>query len=608
MDSGQQQMWIDLKSRVVKTIRMKSVKVLGLALLLLAQSAQAQFTFATNNAALILTQYSGTDSVVIIPGMTNGWPVRAIGAGAFEDCTNLANVSIPNTVMDIGNSAFIGCSRLETLTIPPSVTNIDFQAFTECGLTNVIIPGSVRSIGTSAFLYCFALANVTLSNGVALLGYDMFYGCSNLATISIPASCTNIQDEAFAECYGLTNIAVDVGSAVFSSVGGVMFNKAQKELVLYPPGLVGSYTAPNTVASIGSSAFKLCKNLTGISMPNGVTNIGASAFTGCTGLTNLVLPPNLVAIGTSAFSGCGGLATITIPNSVTTIGSGAFSGTSLTTISIPASVTNIVAASFVDCARLVTIKVDTNSPAYRSVGGVLFDLNQTTLVEFPMGQAGSFSKPGSYVVPAGTTSVGDGAFTDCYFITNVTLPSGLARIGNFAFDECARLVNLNIPDSVTNIGNFAFSGTSLTNVTISAQVTTLGALGYWASLRSLYFEGNAPSRGDDDYVIFLLQNAKAYYLPGTTGWDTFSQTAELSTAFWLPQLSSNDGRFGVQTNQFGFSINWASGQTVVVETCTNLFAPNWQPVQTNALTGDPVYFSAPLWTNSSARFYRLRSP
>lgn len=580
-------MWIDLKFARVKTVCVKGLKLFGLALLLLAPllPARAQFTFITNNSAVIITQYTGTDSEVVIPSTTNGWPVRVIGYSAFQDNANLTSVSIPNTVVDIRDSAFFGCSSLATLTIPASVTNLGFQVFTESGLKNMVIPGSVVNVGVSAFLNCFNLTNVTLSNGVALLGYDAFYGCSNLTTVSIPASCTNVQDEAFAQCYSLTNLTVDAANSVFSSLGGVMFNKAQTELFLYPPGLVGSYAISNGVTSIGNSAFNLCQNLTGINMPDSLTNIGSSAFNGCAGLTNILIPTNVVEIG-----------------------AGAFSGTSITNILIPKSVTKIGTTPFAYCSGLIAIKVDTNNPTYRSVGGVLFSFNQTCLIEFPIGQGGSFLKPGSYSVPPGTTSVGDQAFMDCYYLTNVTLPNGLGRIGNFAFDECARLVTLKIPDTVTNIGDFAFSGTSLTNLTIPSAVTTLGALGYWTNLRSLYFLGNAPSRSNGNYVILPLQNAKAYYLPGTTGWDTFSQTLELSTALWLPQSSGDAGHFGLSSNQFSFSINWAPGQTVIVEACTNLFSPNWQPVQTNTLADGSAFFSDPKWTNSSARFYRLRSP
>ena len=73
-------------------------------------------------------------------------------------------------------------------------------------------------------------------------------------------------------------------------------------------------------------------------------------------------------------------------------------------------------------------------------------------------------------------------------------------------------------------------------------------------------------------------------------------------------MQTGDAGFGVRTNQFGFNIAWASGQTVVEEACTNLTNPVWQPVQTNTLTSDSLYFNDPQWTNYPARFYRLHAP
>jgi hypothetical protein len=83
--------------------------------------------------------------------------------------------------------------------------------------------------------------------------------------------------------------------------------------------------------------------------------------------------------------------------------------------------------------------------------------------------------------------------------------------------------------------------------------------------------------------------ANAFYLPGATGWDsTFSGQP---TALWLPQAQAGGANFGVETNQFGFTINWADGQSVVVEACADLANPNWQPVQTNVPYRQPALAS-----------------
>jgi hypothetical protein len=102
-----------------------------------------------------------------------------------------------------------------------------------------------------------------------------------------------------------------------------------------------------------------------------------------------------------------------------------------------------------------------------------------------------------------------------------------------------------------------------------------------------------------------------YYLPGTTGWDDFALLTGVPTAPWFlpyPTILNFEPNFGVQTNSFGFTISWATNISVVVEACTDLANPDWQPVQTNSLTTGSAYFSDPQWTNYPGRFYRLRSP
>jgi hypothetical protein len=160
----------------------------------------------------------------------------------------------------------------------------------------------------------------------------------------------------------------------------------------------------------------------------------------------------------------------------------------------------------------------------------------------------------------------------------------------YAFADCG-LINITIPYSVTNIGYEAFAGCY--------------------GLTSAYFKGNAPAA--DFGTVFTIpmdvyhdSKATAYYLPGTTGWGDFF--ADIPAMPWQPLIQTSDGSFGVRTNQFGFTIAWASGQTVVVESCTNLHNPVWSPIATNTLTGDSSYFSDPQWINYPARFYRLRSP
>jgi hypothetical protein len=222
--------------------------------------------------------------------------------------------------------------------------------------------------------------------------------------------------------------------------------------------------------------------------------------------------------------------------------------------------------------------VDTNNPAYSSLDGVLFDKNQTTLIECPGG------KTGKYTIPNSVTSVANYAFFSCTSLTDVTIPNGVTAIGAYAFDYCTSLGKVTVPGSVLSIGFDAFIACS--------------------SLTAVYFQGNTPNVNSN---AFYGQTATTlYYLPGTTGWDQW--VAPPPAVLWNPSIQTADGNFGVQGNQFGFTINGTTGIPIAVVACTDPANPTWLPLQTCTLTNGSIYFSDPDWTNYPARIYRIRSP
>ncbi len=168
----------------------------------------------------------------------------------------------------------------------------------------------------------------------------VFYNCTSLTSITIPDSVTSIGNSAFNSCTSLTSI-----------------------------------TIPDSVTRIGKYAFYDCSSLTSITIPDSVTSIGESVFSFCSSLTSITIPDSVTSIGNSAFYGCSSLTSLTIPNSVTSIGYAAFYDcSSLTSITIPDSVTSIVESAFEDCTNLKTISLSCKSSLKKSDFGEQADL------------------------------------------------------------------------------------------------------------------------------------------------------------------------------------------------------------------------------------------
>ena len=148
----------------------------------------------------------------------------------------------------------------------------------------------VTSIGDDAFADCLSLTSVTIPSSVTSIGSASFWDCSSLASVTIPNSVTNIGSQAFLFCRSLTNITVAANDPAYSSVGGVLFDVGQANLIQFPSGLGGSYAIPNSATNIGGEAFFECYSLTNVTIPSSVTSIGDYAFVVCASLTGVTIP------------------------------------------------------------------------------------------------------------------------------------------------------------------------------------------------------------------------------------------------------------------------------------------------------------------------------
>ena len=350
-----------------------------------------------------------------------------------------------------------------------------------------------------------------VSYKVTSIGESAFANCKSLTSISIPNSVTSIGDCAF-YFSSLTSIEVNANNQNYASIDGVLYNKDVTTLICCPGGKT-SITIPNSVTSIGSSAFSSCKALTSITIPNSVTSIGDYAFYYCSSLTSITIPDSVTSIEHFAFSFCKSLTSIIISNSVTSIGNFAFDQCkSLTSISIPDSVTtigdyvfercefltsinisksviNIGKQIFEHCKSLTTIVVDENNQVYDSrdncnaiihtaTNTLIFGCCKTTIPNSVtnIGDYAFKSYPSltAITIPDSVTSIGDFAFSFCDSLASVIIPNSVMNIGKGAFRCCESLTTINIPDSVTNIRWIAFAGcSSLSSITIPNGVTTI---------------------------------------------------------------------------------------------------------------------------------------
>ena len=346
-------------------------------------------------------------------------------------------------------------SSIMVVDIADGVTSIGAYAFVNCeNIANVTISGSVTSIGEGAFLGCAGLANIIIPESVTEIGDMAFGACAALSEVSIPAGVTNIGKGPFYACLNLTNINVDEANPNYKSVGGVLFTKDGKTLVQYPIGIkADTYEVPSGVTEIRGMAFAFGKFST-VKLPVSIETIGDVAFGGCANLVGINLPSGITRIGDRAFMLCSKLGKIAIPGGVTYICQSAFAYCiGLTSINIPAKVTFIGEQAFFNCNGLTAITVDEANENYKSVDGVLFTKDGKKLIQYPVS-----NERKSYAIPVGVTSIEYAAFCGSKNLIEVTIPEGVEIIAEGAFNSCPNIKIIILPASVTSIGDFAFYG------------------------------------------------------------------------------------------------------------------------------------------------------
>ena len=436
---------------------------------------------------------SSIKRVVIESGVTS------IGDNAFQECTSLSTITIPNSVDDVSASAltetawynnqpdglvyagkvaykYKGTAPEGTeITIKEGTLSITASAFRDCsGISKITIPASVSSIGEWAFYGCSGLTSINVPSGVTSIERYCFYGCTALTTITIPESVTTIGESAFSGCSGLDNIVIPnnvsaIGVAAFSGCSGLT-------TITIPDGVTAirnstfmgctnltSVSIPSSVTSLGNNCFRGCNSLTSVTIPNGVTGMeggifrdcssltsvvipnsvtymGAYTFQDCTALTSVTLSSNLTSLDNSTFQGCISLSAITIPENVNYIGASVFSGcSSLTSIVIPSSVNTIGTSLLSGCSSLMSIVVDKGNTFYdsRNNCNAIISTSSNELI----------SGCNTTTIPEGVTSISRYAFSGLDCLTTITIPKSVISINDYSFTDCNGLASISVDEA-----------------------------------------------------------------------------------------------------------------------------------------------------------------
>jgi PKD repeat protein len=295
-----------------------------------------------------------------------------------------------------------------------------------------------------------------------------------------------------------------------------------------------------------------------------ITNNGAAIITGYTGPGGAVTIPSTL----------GGLP-------VTEIQGSGFEDRGITSVAISDSVTNIQEQEFAPNDGLTSFTVDTNNPAYSSAGGVLFNKTGTTLVEYPPGAIGN------YTIPVTVTSIGDYAFSACYFLRDVTIFDSVTNIGSTAFGYCFGLTSVTIPATVTSIGPDAFINCyNLPSITVAVGnsfFTSAGGVLFDKSMTTLL---EYPAGLDGSYAI-----------PGgvtTIGPDAFILCDGLTAVTMTASVTSiEDGAFGdcAGLTNLTLGAGISSLATSTFGGCVNLTAINVDPANTYLSSLNGVVFN-----------------
>ncbi len=385
---------------------------------------EKEFIYISDGTNAKITAYNGNAVNLIVPEKIDGKTVNAIGDNAFENHSEIVNISIPVTVKDVGSNAFYRTGYYN------KVSNWD---------NGVLYIGSFLIEGQKSLK-----GNLTVKDGTTVIADYAFASVKNITSVTLPNSLLTIGDSAFSGCTAISSVETKDTEEEFKSVviGSNNESLTQAEITFYVPPHYHAYVVTADVkATCTAAGYKTEKCACGDKKREDYPALGHD-FKGnvCSRCEELEFKISMDGEGI-VIKGCNSSlsGTLVIPEKisgykVTAIDEKAFEGNkNITKVVLPATVEKIGMFAFAGSA-ISEIEVAAGNVKFSSENGILFNKDKTELVFFPARKATETTE-----IPVGVKKIADGALYGCDAIVTVRLPESLEEIGLNAFSNCSAL-------------------------------------------------------------------------------------------------------------------------------------------------------------------------